>query len=134
MAPYPIGRDRLILPIYDAAHIDAIKRVVQEHVGPQEEIFMGPAFTTFYCLLDRKSPTREIYFVLPASAKTEEDDIRRLDDKKVRWVLVSDYGIFRNSLYTLPDSRPRLWAYLKAHYKEAVAPGIPTGIHLLQRV
>ena len=133
LVPYPVGKDRVWIFKKDASWMDAVRQAVVQNVPSTEPVLLAPVITTMYCLLEKESPVYETYLVVPPSLSVERGEVRAMEEKKVRWAIVSGGRVCGREELSLPATRPLLWGYLTEHFETVPAPGLPPGYSLLRR-
>lgn len=134
MVSYEIGKDRIQLIHSQAVFCEEVQRLAAQFMAPGDSILLAPLMTTFYCVLDKTSPTYEIYFYSKPQPELEKKSVQELDQKKVRWALVSDFWIDGRQENSLSHSHPLLWDYLMTHFEILTYPeGLQYGYSLLRR-
>ena len=133
MTWYRVGKDRIWLTKPDAKYIENVRKLVAEHVGPQEPLLLAPLLTTFYCLLERESPVHELYFHIAPMRAMEKRTLRELEENKVNWAIVADLIVDGRPEQALSRTHPLLWKYLTEHYETVTTEGLKPGYALLRR-
>ena len=131
---YSIGKDNICLLKIEAAFLDEVKQVLDQHVPPDEPILFAPLLTTLYPVFGKTSPVWEIYFFRPASEALENKLISQMEEGRVKWAMITE----NNPADNRPEvqfaaSHPKLYAYLKKNF-EALPARLPVGYSFLKRV
>jgi len=84
---------------------------------PAGNVLIVPNWPVLYVLLDRQAPIRETYTLVPEDARRQDQIIRDLSAKDVRWVIVNDLtGDRRYAESSFQNTHPRVWQYILEHY------------------
>ena len=113
---YPIRGEKIWMPWAEASMIGAIEGFVRQNVAPDEWLFLAPFIPTMYYILDRESPTRNIYFLFKASPEEEKEIISRLEDLRVRWAIVGDIPLDGRDELRFSRTHEMVWRYLHENY------------------
>ena len=130
---YRIGEDRIWVFQNDARFADFIKKLVAEHVPPNETIFLAPIYSTVYCVLDKPSPTYKIFFFKPDAEKEQQRTIRELEDSGVNWALVGDIALDAREELRFSHSQRSVALYLRSHFEQIPVPGLPGDYYFMRR-
>ena len=94
---------------------------LQDHMKDDETLLALPYDPLYYYLLDRKSPTRQLatFGFLQMPPEQEQDILRELQTKNVKWILISNRAITREiGLGVFGDDCCHLLArYIADHYQ-----------------
>jgi len=129
---YPIRGRKIWMNRGKASDINTIEGIVRKRVPPDEALFIAPYIPTMYYILDRESPTRDIYFILGGSKKNQGKIISSLEDTNVKWALVSDVALDGRDELRFSNAYSLVWGYLRRNYI-MVAPLHGTGYVLVHK-
>jgi hypothetical protein len=115
----------------EAESLRGLRALVESRVRPEDDIWIGPRFLGLYCLLDRRSPTWEIY---PAFRGGEDEERRMLEElRDVEWILHDARPIGRDEEMVLERSHPRVWRAIQGDYEPVPVKGLPPNVLFLRR-
>ncbi len=129
---YPIRGARVWLPRGQAAMINTLESAVRARVPENEDLFIAPFIPAMYYILDRESPTWDIYFLLTGSRQHQREIIASLEERNVRWALVGDIPLNGRDDLRFSRSYDLVWRYLRKNFF-MVAPLWNTGYVLVRR-
>ena len=112
-----------------------IKKVAQINiklVAENEGFLIAPHWTTFYQILQRKSPLWDIYFLFPETKERQKQMIEELDKKKVNWVILGDVPLDNRDELRFKNTHPLIWQHLMQNF-EVVEQTLPYNHQLLHR-
>ena len=115
-----------------AATVEGLRRDVGARLTAQDEIFVAPSRPTYYPLLGKRSPVRDIYLFWFASVQDQRAIVERLETRRVRWALIVDTAIDDREDLRFSNTHPLVWTFLHERYER-----VPTSFlredHLLFR-
>lgn len=115
----------------EADSLRGLRALVETHVRPTDDIWIGPRFLGLYCVLDRRAPTWEIY---PAFRGDEDEQRRMLEELgEVEWILHDARPIGRDEDMVLERSHPRVWQAIQRDYEPVPIKGLPPNVLFLRR-
>jgi hypothetical protein len=129
-----IGESKLWLPRGDAALLENIRTVIQNHVPEDGKILIAPILTTLYCVLHKTSPVWEIYSFKKAPPEREYRMIKQMESSNTDWALVGQNPLDRTGEFQFSKTHPLMQAYLEDNFKPVPISGLPAGYRLLKRV
>jgi len=99
-----------------------------------EGLLIAPHWTTFYPILERKSPLGEIYFIFPQTEQRQKEMIEELHQKKIDWVILHDNDAIdgRDDL-RFRNTHPLLWHHFVDVFEVIEHKGSPYNYQLLHR-
>ena len=113
--------------------LDAVVAFDQAHHSTNEPIFLAPYVPALYRVLRQKSPTWEIYFVLPATPAANEDAIRQLVASGARYFILGDIPLDNRDDLRFRNTHPELYAYIRQHYRLIPASLMPAPYQAYER-
>lgn len=125
------GNDVHVFP-RDHIVLDLVQHV-REQDGERGRWLLAPDWPWVYAAMGWTSPTREIYFLFPASDEVQEEQIAQVDAAGVSWALVDDWPRDGRDDRRLSRTHPRLWRYLHERFVRVERADIPAGCELLHR-
>ena len=117
----------------DRQLIETVRQIVAAHVRPEEGIFIAPHWPTFYGILQRPSPTWQIYFIFPESMERQEEMISDLGKNKVRWVILGDVALDGQDTLRFRHTHSLLWQFLMREFEPVAVEGFPADYQLLRK-
>ncbi len=132
-APYLAGGSLLKVQARKIRFMRSVGKTVEDNLGPDDYFLAAPMLCNLYPLLRRRSATRELFFLLPASEKTQLEEIRDLEDKKVNWVFIGDVSNVGQDRYKLHNTHPLLWKYFMDHFQPMAKGDLTMGFCFFKR-
>lgn len=130
--PYALHGETLWLRAGERQLIETIRHIVAERVRPEEGIFIAPHWPTFYSILQRPSPTWQIYFIFPEGMDRQEEIISDLRKNKVQWVILGDTALDRREALRFRHTHSFVWLFLMQEFEPVAVEGLPAGYQLLR--
>jgi hypothetical protein len=113
--------------------IKTVENIDKEYVQQDEGIFIGPHLTTLYVVLDRRSPTREIYLLFKETEKRQKEMISELEENLVNWAILGNRGIDGRNDLKLMNTYPVVWNYFQENFDNVSVEALPSEYVLLRR-
>lgn len=134
-SPILIGRETLYADQPTERDVAFLKILVTRFApNPTERFLTVPSWPGAYALMDRPSPTWEIYPLLPRSELFQRTEILRIEKFPPSFVLINDYAQDGREELRFRNSHSILNSYLETHYKSAVNVVVPaSNYHVLIR-
>ncbi len=122
---YEVAGDLLHIQKVQAVALWNLESLVGELVAPGEELFIAPTRPMFYPLLGKRSPTWWIYFLWPASDAEQDETIRRLEERDVRFVLLNLKPFEDDPAYSFEETNPKVVRWVEERFEPVVEPRVP---------
>jgi hypothetical protein len=100
---------------------------------PHESVVFLPHWPGLYPATNRFSPTKQIYFIRPASVAEEEATLAELKAKDVRWAMLQDYKLDGRDDLRFRNTNPLVFAYFSEYFDRFAVPGVPRDTVILRR-
>ncbi len=130
---WDIGEDTLVIRKDRAGALYRLKKTIDEHVKPDEELLMIPHQVLEYAILDRRSPVWDTVFTFPQLEKKEREMIAQLEGRNVNWAIACDYMVDGNVDYHPAKTHPLFWAYLLENYEKIDQDGLDPSCELMSK-
>jgi hypothetical protein len=130
---YELKGEQFWLRKSQVAYIKSVKQLVGQHLKPEEKLLITGYKTGLYLILNRRSPIRETYFILPSQPGREDEIIQTLAEQKVNWVLLVDGPFDKRDELRFRYTYPLLWQHFTKTFESVPAPGLPPTQQLLHR-
>lgn len=131
--PYELHGETLWLPLRERDLIETMRHIVRERIRPEEGIFIAPHWPTFYPILQRPSPTWQIYFLFPERMDRQEAIIADLQKNNVQWVVLGDVALDRREALRFRHTHAFVWLFLMQNFAPVEVNGLPSGYQLLRK-
>jgi len=131
--PYQLHGETLWLRPRERDLIETVHQMVLERVQPEEGIFIAPHWPTFYRILQRPSPTWQIYFLFPERMDRQETIIAHLRKNNVQWVILGDVALDRREALRFRHTHSFVWLFLMQNFVPVEIKGLPPGYQLLHK-
>jgi len=96
--------------------IKTIEQAVRNVVPAEDALLIAPFIPTMYYILQRQSPTWDIYFILGGSSENQSRIIASLKEHNVKWAVVSNVPLDGRDELRFSRSYDMVWAYLRRNY------------------
>jgi hypothetical protein len=131
--PYKVHGETLWLRPAERDLIETVRHTVAERVRPEEGIFIAPHWPAFYRILQRPSPTWQIYFLFPETMDRQERIIADLRKNNVQWAILGDVALDRREALRFRHTHSFVWLFLMREFEPVVVKGLPAGYQLLRK-
>ncbi len=116
--PYQIKDEQLSIVWWSADYLTVIRETMQAYVGDKEAyVLIAPAEPALYPILGYKSPVWDIYMTLPNTPERQQAMIEQIENKKVKWALISTLPPAADERLLLERAEPILWSYLMERFE-----------------
>lgn len=129
---YQIAGEKMRITRYSELLLTAAKRISEDLADPGDSIMFLPHLPGLFAATERLSPTKQIYFMLPASPTEEAEILAQMHAKKVRWVLLQDIRLDNRDDLRFARTNPLMTRYFAQDFRQVVLPGLPTNTVLLR--
>ncbi len=111
--------------------IEAVKRINTDFIH-SEPVFIAP-WPGFYPILQKKSPTRRIYFVGKDTKEEQGKMVSDLENKHVNWVILIDFSLDGRDDLRFKNTHFLVWKYIMDKFETVRSEGLPENYQLLHR-
>jgi hypothetical protein len=113
--------------------VKSVKRIGSQ-IRSDESILIAPHWPSLYAVMDRKSPTWNIYFMFSETLERQKQAIYQLENSKTSWAVIrpSDAIDGLNELQ-FKNAYPVVWEYLTSNFSELDSDGLPSGTYLMRK-
>lgn len=133
LVPCEVAGERLRLAPEIARQVQLLEHVVASQVPVDEELFLAPGLTTFYPVLDRVSPVWGIYFLWQANEAEQQELVRQLEERGLRWALIKEAPPDGRVELLFRNTHPLVWRWLARVFERVPTPELPENYFLLRR-
>ncbi len=130
---YSIDGDLLWLPKDQVAYIDTVRKLVAQHVGTHEGLFIAHHSPALYPILHRKAPVYDPWPLNPRSKDKQVEMIQDLIKNKVNWVILADIALDGRDELRFRHTHPLVWQYLMTKFEPIETPELPSNEQFLRR-
>jgi hypothetical protein len=117
----------------EAQWLRAAERLSREVATPEERILFLPNLPGLYPATGLRSPTRQIYFIFPASLEDQGRIITEIESAKVPWVMQRDYALDGRDDLRFRQTHPLIAAHLERYFAPFAMEGLPPDTTILRR-
>lgn len=98
---------------------DAVEAMneINRQIPANDGVLVAPYWTALYPILNKKSPTWEIYFLFPQTKNEQEAIIRDLEQQNVKWALTCDFYLDNRPELKFKSTHSYVWDYLTANFE-----------------
>lgn len=112
----------------------AAKKLARDMAKPDESIWFIPNLPGMYPYVGRKSPTKQIYFIYPATPPEERAILTEIEGAKVQWVMMHDYALDGRDELRFRNGYPMVFAHLQKKFGLVKMDDLPSDIVVLHRL
>lgn len=127
-----VGKDTIHLSPREGILIEAAKAVAAR-LKPGETFLAYPHLTTLYAVCNLKSPTWEIYDVIPKSLEEQDRLIRETESAHVSWALIDTEPVDGRNDLRFQNTNALFCRYLLKNFSIVRVPFLPPDFFLLKR-
>lgn len=109
------GND-LVVDSGSARDIWLVRELAKQYAPNGQNVVIAPFFPGAYALLERKSPMRDIYALLPRSHAFEQDEIERIKASQPAFVFIFDVPLDGRDDLRFRNTRPLINQYIIENY------------------
>ncbi|MFL6529441.1 MAG: hypothetical protein ACJ8KX_03120 [Chthoniobacterales bacterium] len=124
---------KIVVSDYQARLLASAHYVADGLARPNEAIFFAPHTPGLYPFVGRRSPTKQIYFVFPATPEADQSLVSELQAADVQWALVGDSALDGRDELRFRNTNPILCAYLRNNFAVVPLATLPRHAVLLHR-
>jgi hypothetical protein len=99
-----------------------------------EPILFVPNLPALYPFTRRLSPTKQIYFVFPATPEEDQALVDEIEGAGVQFVMMHDYALDGRDELRFRNTHPQVFAYFRRNFKPIRTPAALPDMLVLQRV
>ncbi|HZJ16335.1 MAG TPA: hypothetical protein VFD27_14870 [Chthoniobacteraceae bacterium] len=129
----PLAGETMFIQINEASLVSKAGTLAQKLAKPDEPILFLPHFPALYPLTGRRSPIRQIYFILPATAEEDRQTVAEIEAAGVQWVLLNDYALDNRDDLRFQNTNPIVFEHLRANFGAVPVEKLPSNLTVLRR-
>ena len=118
---------------YHAHVLASAQRLAEDYARPDEPILFLPNLPGLYPFVGRSSPTRQIYFIFPASPEEDRALLAEINAAGVQWVMLHDYALDGRDDLRFRNTNPIVFAYLQKNFISVPVPTLPRDMTIWHR-
>ena len=126
------GERMSVLPYY-AKVLASTLTLNNELAKKDEPILFIPNVPGLYPFTERLSPTRQIYFIHPATPEEDRALLEEINAAGVQWVMLRDYALDGREDLRFRNAYPVVFAYLRQHFDLVPISTLPGDTVVLHR-
>ena len=131
--PVEVGGRKMLASLEDARVLETARTLARDWAHPDEGIFFAPNLCTLYPFTNRTSPTRQIYFIFPATADEQREVLAEMEVARLRWAFIYDYPLDGRAALRFPKTHPLVWEYLQTHFEFISIDELPPAYSIWRR-
>lgn len=128
-----VGR-RMVVPAYRASVLINTRALARELARPDEPILFLPNLPALYPFTGRLSPTKQIYFIYPATPEEDRALVAEMEKAGVRWVMMHDYPLDDREDLRFRNTHPLMFEYLRRNFRPVPRETLPRDMIILKRL
>lgn len=128
-----VGGREMRVDRYDARVLAGARKLASDLARPDEPVFFAPNQPLLYPFTRRRSPTRQIYFIHPATPEEEADLVREIESSGVRWAMIRDYALDGRDDLRFANTHPSVARYLHENFAPVRIEELPPDEFVVRR-
>jgi hypothetical protein len=129
-----VAGQRMVVPLYRAAVLMNARALATELARPDEPILFLPNLPGLYPFIGRRSPTRQMYFIFPATPEEDRALAAEIEAAGVRWVMIHDYPLDNREDLRFRNTHPLTFEYLRKNFRPVERKTLPGDMLMLRRI
>jgi hypothetical protein len=118
----------------DANLIQAVKQIDDRSIMKDNNVFIAPSWPGLYAILDKKSPTKDTYFLFLEQPDKQKEIIDRIEKSNTNWAIVRpDDAIDGRDELRFRNAYSLVWKYLTENFEVLNNDRLPAGTKLMRR-
>jgi len=113
--------------------IRAVQKIAENIVSRDEMILIAPNRPGLYPIIDQASPLRTIFFLFPESESVQTGMVKKLDEKKVNWVILANVAIDGRDDLRFRNTHSIVYDFIIQNYIQVGQHGLPGNYQLYHR-
>ncbi|MEO7319546.1 MAG: hypothetical protein ABIZ56_11205, partial [Chthoniobacteraceae bacterium] len=130
----PVNGSRMLLPRDHVRVLATAHTLANTLAKPDEPIFFAPHMPGLYAFTGRLSPTKQIYFIFPATPEEDHALLAELEASNVQWVMLHDYPLDGRDDLRFRCTHPILVASLHKNFEVVPIDTLPADMIVLHRI
>jgi hypothetical protein len=130
----PVSGARMFVPRLHAQALASAHTLVMELAKADEPILFAPDFPGLYPFTGRLSPTKEIYFIFPATPQEDRALLAEIERAGVQWVMLHNYALDGRDDLRFHSTNPIVWDFLCKNFKSVPIDTLPSSMIVLRRI
>ena len=125
---------RMVTDAYRASVLTSARHLAKQLAKPEEPILFVPNLPALYPFTGRRSPTKQIYFVFPATPGEDRALVEEIEAAGVQWVMMHDYPLDGRDDLRFRNTNPQVFENLRRNFKPVNIPTLPRDMIVLRRL
>jgi hypothetical protein len=118
----------------DANLIQVVKQIDGRLIMKGNNVFIAPSWPGLYAILDKKSPTKDTYFLFLEKLEKQKEIIDRIEKSGTNWAIVRpDDAIDGRDELRFRNAYSLVWKYLTENFEVLNDDRLPAGTKLMRR-
>lgn len=129
-----VAGQRMLAPVNRAQVLASAHKLGSELAKPDEAIFFVPNLPGLYPFTGRLSPTKQIYFIFPASPEEDQALVAELEAARVQWVMMHDYALDGREVLRFRNAYPIVFEFFHQNFEMVKIDTLPRDMIVLHRI
>lgn len=130
----PVNGSQMLLPRYHVQVLASAHTLANTLAKPDEPIFFAPHMPGLYAFTGRRSPTKQIYFIFPATPDEDRALLAELEASNVQWVMLHDYPLDGRDDLRFRSTNPIVFESFRKNFRPVKIDTLPPDMIVLQRI
>ena len=132
--PIEVAGERMTVTRVPAQILSSAYKLAHTLAKPDEPIFFAPHMPALYPFTGRFSPTRQIYFTLPATPEEDRALLAEIEAAGVQWVFLHDYPLDGRDDLRFCKIYPILCDFFSQNFESVPLSTLPESTIILHRL
>ena len=134
MARVDVRGQQMIAPVFFARVLQCAKTLATELAKKDEPVLFLPHMPGLYPYTDRLSPTKQIYFIFPATPDEDRALLAEIEAANVQWVMLRDYALDGRDDLRFRNANPIVFEFLRKKFELVKIESLPRDFVALHRI
>lgn len=108
---------KIFVPANTNQLFTCLRKFAAENIAPREGVIIAPFAPTLYAILNRESPSWDLAYLFPATARRQGAMIKELTAKNVNWAIISDAPWDKREDRRFSATHKLVWQYLMENFE-----------------
>jgi hypothetical protein len=130
----PVNGARMLLPRYHAQVLVSAHTLTTNLAKADEPILFAPHMPGLYPFTGRLSPTKQIYFIFPATPEEDRALLAEIERAGVQWVMLHDYALDGRDDLRFRATNPIVFDFFRKNFEPVPIDTLPPDMIVLHRI
>ena len=130
----PVNGSRMLLQRYHAQVLVSAHTLTTDLAKADEPVFFAPHMPGLYPFTGRLSPTKQIYFIFPATPDEDRALLAEIEKAGVQWVMLHDYALDGREDLRFRATNPIVFDFFRKNFEPVLIETLPRDMIVLHRI